>query len=249
MKTLNIVVVGGTGLIGSKTVAVLKAAGHKVLAAGPATGVDTITGEGLDSALEGADVLIDTTNSPSFEPAQVLKFFHTSTSNLVAAASKAGVGHYVALSIVGTDRMPGNGYFSAKVIQESLIAASNLPYTIVRSTQFFEFLKGIADANTADGTVRLAGGQFQPIAADDVAQLLAAIATEAPRNGIVEIAGPERAGFDDIVRRHLAASGDPRQVLRDNNALYFGGQVEQLSLVPLAAARLGSTRLEAWQQA
>lgn len=248
MNTLNIVVIGGTGLIGSKTVALLKAAGHAVRAAGPSTGVNTVTGEGLDDALAGADVVIDVSNAPSFDPAEVRAFFETSGHNLLAAERKAGVRHHVVLSIVGTDRMPGNGYFAAKVVQEGLVAGSGIPYTIVRSTQFLEFVKGIADGATSGGMVKLAGGQFQPIAANDVAELLTGFAVEAPRNGIVEIAGPERAPFDDIVRRHLQALGDPRTVERDDTALYFGGKVEELSLVPLTTPRLGRITLDTWNR-
>lgn len=248
MNALNIVVVGGTGLIGTKTVALLKAAGHAVKAAGPSTGVNTFTGEGLADVLDGADVVIDVSNAPSFDPAEVRAFFETSGRNLLAAERQANVRHHVVLSIVGTDRMPDNGYFRAKLVQEALVAQSGIPYTIVRSTQFFEFVKGIADGSTADGMVKLSGGQFQPIAADDVAELLAGFAVEAPRNGIVEIAGPERAPFDDMVRRHLRELGDPRKVERDDTARYFGGKVDELSLVPLAAAHLGRTTLATWNR-
>jgi uncharacterized protein YbjT (DUF2867 family) len=248
MNPMKIVVIGGTGLIGSRTVAQLKAAGHDVLAAGPSTGVNTLTGEGLAQALDGASVVIDTSNAPSFDPDVVRAFFETSAKNLLDAERKAGVRHHVVLSIVGTDRMPDNGYFRAKLIQEKMVASAGIPYTIVRSTQFFEFLKGIADASTVGNVVRLAGGQFQPIAADDVAALLAALAQEAPRNGIVDIAGPERAPYDDIVRRYLQALNDPRTVERDDTALYFGGKVGDLSLVPLSDARLGHIGLSAWQK-
>ncbi|QBE67056.1 SDR family oxidoreductase [Pseudoduganella lutea] len=245
---MNIAVIGGTGLIGSKTVALLKAAGHAVRAAGPSTGVNTVTGEGLDDALAGAHVVIDVSNAPTFDPAEVRAFFETSGRNLLAAERRAGVRHHVVLSIVGADRMPGNGYFAAKVVQEGLVAGSGVPYTIVRSTQFLEFVKGIADGSTAGGTVRVAGGQFQPIAADDVAELLAGFAVQAPRNGVVEIAGPERAPFDDIVRRHLRVVGDPRTVERDDTALYFGGKVEELSLVPLATPHLGRITIDTWNR-
>lgn len=248
MNALNIVVIGGTGLIGSKTVALLKAAGHAVRAAGPSTGVDTITGEGLADALAGSEVVIDVSGAPSFDPAEVRAFFETSGRNLLAAERAANVRHHLVLSIVGTDRMPGNGYFQAKAAQEELVARSGIPYTIVRSTQFFEFVKAIADGSATGDTVRLAGGQFQPIAANDVAELLAAFAVQAPRNGIVEIAGPERAPFDDIVRRHLQALGDPRTVERDETALYFGGKVEELSLVPLTTPHLGRTTLATWNR-
>ncbi|WP_026354993.1 SDR family oxidoreductase [Massilia niastensis] len=245
---MKIVVIGGTGLIGAKTVARLQAGAHAVLAAGPSTGVNTLTGEGLAQALDGAEVVIDTSNAPSFDPDVVRAFFETSGRNLLEAERKAGVGHHVVLSIVGTDRMPDNGYFRAKLVQEDMVAKAGLPYTIVRSTQFFEFLKGIADANTVGNVAKFAGGQFQPIAADDVAELLAAIALEAPRNGIVDIAGPERAPFDEIVRRYLQGLDDARTVERDDAALYFGGKVGELSLVPLSDARLGRIDLSTWQK-
>ncbi|MFJ1299052.1 SDR family oxidoreductase [Pseudomonadota bacterium AL_CKDN230030165-1A_HGKHYDSX7] len=246
MKAKKVVVVGGTGLIGSKVVALLRAAGHDAAAASPNTGVNTLTGEGLDAALAGADVVIDVSNSPSFEPQAVKAFFETSTHNLLAAEARAGVGHHVILSIVGTDRMPGNGYFAAKVAQETLIKAGPVPYSIVRATQFLEFLGGIADATTSDGVVRLAGGLFQPIAADDVAAAVAEVAQGAPLNGTTEIAGPERAPFDEIVARYLALAGDARRVERDAQARYFGGVVEQESLVPTGPARLGGIGLAEW---
>ncbi|CAG9166101.1 SDR family oxidoreductase [Cupriavidus respiraculi] len=246
--TSKIVIIGGTGLIGSKTVALLRAAGHDVVAASPSGGVNSITGEGLDQALAGADVVLDVTNAPSWEADAVRAFFETSTRNLLAAEARANVPHHVALSIVGTDRMPDNGYFRAKVAQEALIADGPVPYTIVRATQFFEFLSGIADAGTSEGTVRLSGGLFQPIAADDVAAALADVAVGAAVNGIVEIAGPERAPLDEFVRRYLGMTGDPRTVVRDADALYFGGRVEEFSLVPLAGARQGSTDLAQWVQ-
>src|SRR5215468_6428756 len=235
---MKIVVIGGTGLIGSKTVAILRQGGHDVLAASPKDGVNTITGEGLREALVGAQVVIDLANSPSFEDKAVLEFFQTSGRNLLAAETAAGVGHHVALSIVGTDRTPDNGYFRAKVAQEKLIKASGIPYTIIRSTQFLEFLKGIA-ASSADGNVvRLSPGLFQPIAADDVAANVAEVALASPRNGIIEIAGPERAPFNEIIARYLKAVGDPRQVVKDHEARYGGGHVEEYSLVPLGEARL-----------
>ncbi|MGY8525358.1 SDR family oxidoreductase [Paracidovorax citrulli] len=244
----RIVVIGGTGLIGSKTIARLRAAGHEAIAASPGTGVNTITGEGLAEALAGADVVVDVSNAPSWEASAVRAFFETSSRNLLAAEAAAGVGHHVALSIVGTDRMPDNGYFLAKVAQEKLITEGSIPYTIVRSTQFFEFLGGIADSSVVGDKVRLSGGLFQPIAADDVAQILADIAVAAPVNGIVDIAGPERAPFDETVRRYLALIGDARPVERDPDALYFGGRVSEQSLVPLADARLGATDLAGWLQ-
>jgi uncharacterized protein YbjT (DUF2867 family) len=243
---MKIVVIGGTGLIGSKTVAILRQGGHEVIAASPKSGINTITGEGLKEAMAGAQVVIDLTNSPSFEDRAVLEFFETSGRNLVAAEAAAGVRHHVALSIVGTDRTPDNGYFRAKVAQEKLIVTSGIPYTIIRATQFLEFLGGIA-ASSADGnTVRLSPGLFQPIAADDVAPIVAEVALAAPRNGIVEIAGPERAPFNEIIARYLKAIGDPREVVRDPEARYFGGRVEERSLVPLGEARLGRIGFDEW---
>jgi uncharacterized protein YbjT (DUF2867 family) len=243
---MKIVVIGGSGLIGSKTVPILRKGGHEVVAASPNTGVNTITGEGLKEAMAGAQVVIDLANSPSFEDEAVLKFFEDSGRNLHPAEAAAGVRHHVALSIVGIDRTPDNGYFRAKVAQEKLIETSGIPYTIIRSTQFLEFLRGIA-ASSADGNVvRLSPGLFQPIAADDVAAVVADVALAPPRNGIVEIAGPERAPFDEIVARYLKSIGDPREVVRDPDALYFGGRVEQRSLVPLGEARLGRITLDEW---
>jgi len=242
---MKIVVIGGTGLIGSKSVAILRQGGHGVAAASPQSGVNTITGEGLEEALTGADAVIDLANSPSFEDKAVLEFFETSGRNLLAAETAAGVRHHVALSIVGIDRSD-NGYFRAKVAQEKLIVASGVPYTIIRSTQFLEFLRGIADSATEGNKVRIASGMFQPIAADDVAANVADVAIAAPRNGIVEIAGPERAPFNEIVARYLKAVGDPREVVRDPEARYFGGRVEERSLVPLGEARLGRIGLDEW---
>jgi len=242
---MKIVVIGGTGLIGSKVVALLRQRGQEVLAASPASGVNTFTGEGLPKALAGAQVVIDLANSPSFEDAAVMKFFQTSGRNLLAAETGAGVRHHVALSIVGTDRSD-NGYFRAKVAQEKLIETSGIPYTIIRSTQFLEFLGAIA-ASSADGnTIRISPSLFQPIAADDVAAAVADVALAAPRHGIVEIAGPERAPFSEFVARYLKAVGDPREVVRDPGARYFGGRVEERSLVPLGEARLGRIALDEW---
>jgi len=243
---MKIVVIGGTGLIGSKTVAILREGGHEVLAASPNTGVNTITGEGLKEAMAGAQVVIDLANSPSFEDRAVLEFFETSGRNLLAAEAAAGVRHHVALSIVGTDRTPDNGYFRAKVAQEKLIETSRIPYTIIRSTQFMDFLGRIADSSTDRNMVRLSPGLFQPIAADDVAPIVAEVALTAARNGIVEIAGPERAPFNEIVARYLKAVGDPRQVVSDPEARYYGGRVEERSLVPLGEARLGRIGLDEW---
>src|SRR5258708_651254 len=235
---MKIVVIGGTGLIGSKTVAILRQGGHEVLAASPNSGVNTITGEGLKEALAGAQVVIDLANSPSFEDKAVLEFFETSGRNLLAVEAAAGVRHHVALSIVGTDRSD-NGYFRAKVAQEKLIEASGIPYTIIRSTQFLEFLRGIADSSAAGNRVRISPGMFQPIAADDVAVFVADVALAAPRSGIVEIAGPERAPFNEIVARYLKAVGDPRKVVSDREARYFGGRVEEHSLARSCRARPG----------
>jgi uncharacterized protein YbjT (DUF2867 family) len=243
---MKIVVIGGTGLIGSKTVPILRQGGHEVIAASPKNGINTMTGEGLKEALAGAQVVIDLANSPSFEDKAVMEFFETSGRNLLAAEAAARVGHHVALSIVGTDRTPDNGYFRAKVAQEKLIEASDIPYTIIRATQFMEFLGAIA-ASAADGkTVRVSPGLFQPIAADDVAANVADVALAAPRNGIVEIAGPERAPFNEIIARYLKAVGDPREVVRDPEARYWGGRVEERSLVPLGEARLGRIGLDEW---
>jgi uncharacterized protein YbjT (DUF2867 family) len=243
---MKIVIIGGTGLIGSKTATILRQAGHEVLAAAPNTGVNTITGEGLDQAIAGAQVVVDVANSPSFEDRAVLEFFETSGRNLLAAEAASRVRHHVALSIVGTDRPPGNGYFRAKVAQEKLIEASGIPYTIIRSTQFLEFLGRIADSSAEGDKVRLSPGLFQPIAAADVAAIAADVALAPPANGIIEIAGPERGPFNDIVARYLKAVGDPREVVRDPDALYYGGRVEEHSLVPLGEARLGPTRFEDW---
>jgi uncharacterized protein YbjT (DUF2867 family) len=243
---MKIVVIGGTGLIGSKVVTLLRQRGHEVLAASPNSGVNTLTGEGLSEALAGAQVVVDLANSPSFEETAVMKFFQTSEGNLLPAEARAGVRHHVALSIVGTDRTPDNGYFRAKVAQEKLIKASGIPYTIIRSTQFLEFLGAIV-ASSADGdTVRLSPGLFQPIAADDVAAFVADVALAAPRNGIVEIAGPERAPFNEIVARYVKAVGDPHRVVKDPEARYWGGRVEERSLVPLGEARLGRMGLHDW---
>jgi uncharacterized protein YbjT (DUF2867 family) len=243
---MKIVVIGGTGLIGSKTVAILREGGHEVVAASPNTGVNTITGEGLKEAMAGTQVVVDLANSPSFEDKAVMEFFETSGRNLLAAETAAGVRHHVALSIVGTDRTPDNGYFRAKVAQENLIRASGIPYTVIRSTQFLDFLGRIADSSADGHVVRLSPGLFQPIAADDVAAIVADVALAAPRNGIVEIAGPERAPFNEIVARYLKALGDPRTVVSDPEARYYGGRVEERSLVPLGEARLGRIGLDEW---
>jgi len=243
---MKIVVIGGTGRIGSKTVTILRQGGHEVVAASPQNGINTITGEGLKQAMAGTQVVIDLANSPSFEDKAVLEFFETSGQNLLAAEAAAGsIRHHLALSIVGIDRSD-NGYFRAKVAQEKLIKASGMPYTIIRSTQFMEFLGGIAASSANGNIVRISPGLFQPIAADDVAANVADVALAAPRNGIVEIAGPERAPFNEIVARYLKAVGDPRQVVSDPEAKYFGGRVEQHSLVPLGEARLGRIGFDEW---
>jgi uncharacterized protein YbjT (DUF2867 family) len=243
---MKIVVIGGTGLIGSKTIVLLRGAGHNALAAAPNTGVNTVTGEGLEPALDAADVVIDLANSPSFEPSAVMGFFTAHEKNLLAAEARAGVRHHIALSIVGADRSPDNGYFRAKIAQEDLIKASGIPYTIIRSTQFMEFLGAIADAGQGDGVVNIATGLFQPIAADDVAAVVAEVATSAPRNGTIEIAGPERAPFDEIIKRYLEMTGDKRAVHADPEARYWGGRVERFSLVPMGNAQLGKITLADW---
>ena len=242
---MKIVVIGGTGLIGSKTVAILRERGHEVAAASPKSGVDIITGRGVNEAVAGAQVVIDVVNAPSFEDKAVLEFFETSERNLLAAEAAAGVRHHVALSIVAVDRTD-NGYFRAKLAQEKLIAAGGIPYTIVRATQFLEVLGGIADSATDGGQVRLPPVLFQPIAADDVASFVAEAALAAPCDGIQEIAGPDREPFNRIVGRYLKAIDDPREVVSDPEARYWGGRVEETSLVPLGEARLGHIGLDEW---
>jgi len=245
-ETMKIVVIGGTGLIGSKAVPMLRQGGDEVVAASPTTSVKHHHWRGLTAAMAGTQVVIDLANAPAWEDQAVLEFFETSGRNLLAAEAAAGVQHHVAVSIVGTDRMPDNGYFRAKVAQEKLIEASGIPYTIIRATQFMEFLGGIADSSAQGSTVRLSPGLFQPIAADDVAAITAEVALAAPRRGIVEIAGPERASLYAFVARYLKAVGDPRTVVSDPDARYFGGRVEEHSLVPLGDARLGRIGLDAW---
>ena len=243
---MKIVVIGGTGLIGSRLVNKLRQQGHEAVAAAPDTGVNTITGEGLAEALKGASVVVDVSNSPSWEDAAVMKFFETSTRNLLKFEAAAGVKHHVALSVVGTDRLLESGYFRAKMAQEKLIKDSSIPYSIVHATQFFEFLKGLADISIVDGKVHLPHVLFQPMAADDVASALATIAVGPPVNGMVEIAGPEQFRVDDLVRRRLAALKDTRAVIADPNARYGGAKISERTLVPGNNARLGETRFESW---
>lgn len=245
-SNMKIVVIGGTGLIGSKVVTNLGERGYEVLAASPNSGVNTLTGEGLADVLEGASVVVDVSNSPSFEDAAVMEFFQTSTRNLLKAEAGAGVGHHVALSIVGCDRLPDSGYMRAKVAQEKLIKESSIPYSIVRATQFFEFVKRIADSATEGNTVRLPSVGFQPLAADDVASAVTKVAMGSPLNGIVEVAGPERFRFDELIRQSLVATKDSREVIADPHARYFGTELSESSLVPSGKTQLGETRFEAW---
>jgi uncharacterized protein YbjT (DUF2867 family) len=244
---MKIVVIGGTGLIGSKLVENLRAHGHETVPASPDTGVNTLTGDGLKEALRGAAVVVDVSNSPSFEDAAVLEFFETSTRNILDAEAATGVRHHVALSVVGTDRLAESGYMRAKIAQEQLIKKSLIPYTIVHATQFFEFASRIADEATDDaGTVRLPPVLIQPIAADDVAAAVCDAALGEPRNDTIEIGGPEPLPFEDFVRRRLRAAGDERLVVADPGARYYGARLSERSLVPDDDARLGTTRLEDW---
>ena len=243
---MKIVVIGGTGLIGSKLVEKLRGHGHDTAAASPDTGVDTLTGEGLAEALEGAQVVVDVANAPAWDDVAVLDFFRTSSRNLLAAEQAAGVSHHVALSIVGTDRLPESGYLRAKVAQEEAVKAAGVPYTIVRATQFFEFIARLADSCTDGKTVRLPPALVQPEAADDVASTLADVAVGAPLNDTIELAGPEAFRLDDLARRVLSASDDPRQVTTDVHARYFGAELDDWSLTPGGNARIASTRFEDW---
>lgn len=243
---MKIVVIGGTGLIGSKLVNKLREHGHEAVAAAPNTGVNTITGEGLAEALKGAQVVVDVSNSPDWEDAAVLKFFETSTRNLLTHETAAGLRHHVALSVVGTQRLTESGYFRAKLAQEKLITESSVPYTIVHATQFFEFLKGLADISMVGDKVHLPPVLFQPMAADDVASAVARVAVGPPVNGIVEIGGPEQFRVDELVRRRLASLKDAREVIADPNARYAGAKLSEKTLVPGNNARLGETRLETW---
>ncbi|HEV2729939.1 MAG TPA: SDR family oxidoreductase [Terriglobales bacterium] len=242
----KVVVIGGTGLIGSKLVNKLREHGHEAVAAAPNTGVNTLTGEGLADVLKGASVVVDVSNSPSWDDAAVLNFFETSTRNLLSYEASAGVQHHVALSVVGTERLAESGYFRAKIAQEKLITESSIPYTIVHATQFFEFLKGLADISIVDGKAHLPPVLFQPMAAEDVAGAVAKVAIGSPVNGIVEIGGPEQFRIDDLVRRRLASLKDPREVVDDPKALYSGAKLSERTLLPGNDARLGETRFEAW---
>jgi uncharacterized protein YbjT (DUF2867 family) len=245
-EKMKIVVIGGTGLIGTKLVNNLRQRGQEVVAASPSSGVNTFTGEGLAEALTGAQVVVDVANAPSWEDKAVLEFFETAGRNLLAAEAAAGVRHHVALSIVGTDRLPASGYLRAKMAQENLIKASGIPFTIVRSTQFFEFVKGIAQSATEGQTVRLSPALMQPIASDDVAAALTDVAVAEPLNGTVEVAGPEPIRMDEFARRYLSATRDPRKVTTDVHAPYFGTELNDQSLIPGDNARLGPTRFEEW---
>jgi uncharacterized protein YbjT (DUF2867 family) len=245
---MKIVVIGGTGLIGSKVVAQLRQQGHQVIAASPATGINTITGEGLAEALANTDVVVDLANSPSFEDKAVMEFFQTAGHNLLAAEINAGVKHHVALSIVGVDQMQNIGYMRAKLVQEDLIKKSGVPYTIVRSTQFLEFLPGIAAEATRDNEVHLSSVKFQPIASTDVAAFVAQATVAAPINGIMEIAGPERFPMYEVVDRYLQYTHDPRKVIPDGASRYFGGEIGDTSLVPAGKAKLGAITFEKYME-
>ena len=244
---MKIVVIGGSGLIGSKLVIKLREQGHDTLAASPPSGVNTLTGEGLADALEGASVVADVSNAPSFEDAAVLRFFETSTRHLLAAESAAGVGHHVALSVVGTERLSDSGYFRAKIVQEKLIEDSSIPYSIVHATQFFEFINRIADTATSGNTVRLAHVLIQPMAAEDVASAVADVTVGPPVNGIIEVAGPQQFHLDELLRSTLRERHDPREVITDPHAPYFGAELRERTLVPAANARLTETSFGNWQ--
>jgi uncharacterized protein YbjT (DUF2867 family) len=243
---MKLVIIGGTGLIGSKLVTKLREHGHEAVPASPDTGVNTLTGEGLAEVLRGASVVVDVSNSPSFEESAAMNFFTASTRNLLKAAADAGVKHYVALSVVGTERIPDSAYFRAKNAQEHLITRGGIPYSIVHATQFFEFVKRIADDATVGKTVRLPAVLIQPMAADDVAKAVGRVAVGAPVNGTVEVAGPQQFRFDELIRQSLAAGNDPREVVVDQSARYFGAELGERSLVPAGEARLGEIRFEEW---
>jgi uncharacterized protein YbjT (DUF2867 family) len=243
---VKVVVIGGTGLIGSKLVAKLREHGHEAVPAAPNTGVNTLTGEGLAEVLEGAAVVVDVSNSPSFADDPAMEFFRTSTTNLLEYSAKAGVGHHVALSVVGTDRLSESGYFRAKIVQETLIRQSGRAYSIVHATQFYEFVKAIADLSTVDGTVHLPPALIQPIAADDVAAGVGRVAMGKPLNGIREIGGPEQFRLDELVRTALAAKGDPRDVVTDEQARYSGVLLSERTLLPGPDAELGEITFDDW---
>jgi uncharacterized protein YbjT (DUF2867 family) len=243
---VKLTIIGGTGLIGSKLVTRLRERGHEAVPAALNTGVNTLTGEGLAAALQGAAVIVDVSNSPSFEATAVMNFFTTSTRNLLKYATAAGVKHYVALSVVGTDRLPDSPYLQAKNTQEALIKSAGMPYSIVHATQFFEFVKAIADEATDGTTVRVPAALIQPMAADDVAEAVARVAVGTPVNGIVEVGGPEQFHFDALIRQFLDARHDPRKVVVDAHARYFGTELNERSLVPADGARLGETSFQDW---
>jgi uncharacterized protein YbjT (DUF2867 family) len=243
---MKVVVIGGTGLIGSKVVARLGEHGHEAVAAAPSTGVDTLTGEGLADVLKGASVVVDVSNSPSFEDEAVMEFFRTSTANLLKAEAEAGVRHHVALSVVGTARLQGSGYFRAKLAQEELIKASGMPYTIVHATQFFEFAKGLADGVTEGDTVRLPAGRIQPIVSDDVAAAVGRASVGTPVGGVVEVAGPEAFELEEFIRMGLAAKDDPRKIVTDPNATYWGAELRETTLLPGPDAQIAETRFADW---
>jgi uncharacterized protein YbjT (DUF2867 family) len=243
---MKVVIIGGTGLIGRKLAAKLESAGHEVLAAAPSTGVNSLTGDGLEAALAGANVVVDVTNSPSFEDNAVMEFFRTSTGNLLSAAKAAGVAHYVALSVVGCDRIHDSGYLRAKRMQEGLIETGGVPYTVLRATQFFEFLKAIADGATVGNAVHMSPCKFQPVAADDVAATLAEVATAQPENGAVELAGPEASGMAEFIQRFLSSVGDARKVVADPDTKYFGAVLDKDGLAPMGQFIAGRTRFADW---
>jgi uncharacterized protein YbjT (DUF2867 family) len=246
---MKVVIIGGTGLIGRKLATKLQSGGHHVLAASPSTGVNSLTGEGLEQVLTGADAVVDVTNSPSFEDDAVLEFFRSSTRHLLSAAAAAGVSHYVALSVVGSDRIRDSGYLGAKRVQESMIEAGGVPYTVLRATQFFEFLNAIADGGTKGNAVHMSPSKFQPVAADDVAATLAEIATAQPKNGVVELAGPEASGMAEFIQSFLSSRGDARKVVPDPDAKYFGAVLDKDGLAPSGQFIAGPTRFADWTRA
>ena len=246
---MKVVIIGGTGLIGRKLATKLQSGGHDVVAASPSTGVNSLTGEGLQEVLTGADVVVDVTNSPSFEDNDVLEFFRRSTGHLLSAAAAAGISHYIALSVVGSDRIHDSGYLRAKRVQEGLIEAGGVPYTVLRATQFFEFLKAIADGGTEGNAVYMSPSKFQPVAADDVAATLAEIATAPPKNGVVELAGPDASSMAEFIQSFLSSMGDERKVIPDPNAKYFGAVLDKDGLAPVGQFIAGPTRFADWARA